>query len=190
MKSIRPVCLFAILASTLTLAQTNPVPLINQPLVPDAVAPGGTGFTLTLNGTGSVSGSVVNWNGSALTTTSVSGSQLKASVPASNSASMGEISERGIPGPPGVQGMAGVEGPQGRQGDRGATGYQGPTGAIGPAGGIRDVAQIAAQLDYVDRSIENIYKEMGSHIARMTQLQRELDALRDHVHRLAAASSK
>jgi len=34
----------------------NPVPLINQPLVPDAVAPGGAGFTLTVNGTGFVSG--------------------------------------------------------------------------------------------------------------------------------------
>ena len=34
----------------------NPVPLINQPLVPDAVAPGSAGFTLTLNGTGFVSG--------------------------------------------------------------------------------------------------------------------------------------
>src|SRR6266498_2066712 len=31
---------------------TNPVPLINQPLVPDATAPGGPGFTLTVNGTG------------------------------------------------------------------------------------------------------------------------------------------
>jgi hypothetical protein len=30
---------------------TNPVPLINQPLVPDAVALGGTEFTLTINGT-------------------------------------------------------------------------------------------------------------------------------------------
>src|SRR5579863_1046193 len=68
----------------LTLAQTNPVPLINQPLVPDAVAPGGGGFTLALNGTGFVSGSVVNWNGSRLATTFVSSSQLTASVPASD----------------------------------------------------------------------------------------------------------
>src|SRR5438132_2196223 len=50
-------------------AQTNPVPLINQPLVPAAMAPGGAGFTLTVNGTGFVTGSVVNWNGSARTTT-------------------------------------------------------------------------------------------------------------------------
>jgi len=38
----------------------NPVPLINQPLVPAATAPGGTGFTLTVNGTGFVPGSVVH----------------------------------------------------------------------------------------------------------------------------------
>src|SRR5262245_2397171 len=63
---------------------TNPVPLINQPLVPDAVAPGGAGFTLTVNGTGFVSGSVVNWNGSARASTFVSSSQLTASILASD----------------------------------------------------------------------------------------------------------
>ncbi|HEV2176247.1 MAG TPA: FG-GAP-like repeat-containing protein [Terriglobia bacterium] len=63
---------------------TNPVPLINQPLVPDAIAPGGAGFTLTVRGTGFVSGSVVNWNGSARATTFVSASQLMAAVLASD----------------------------------------------------------------------------------------------------------
>ena len=58
------------------LPEPNPVPLISQPLVPDAVPPGGAGFTLTVNGTGFVSGSVVNWNGSARATTFVSNSQL------------------------------------------------------------------------------------------------------------------
>src|SRR5439155_639717 len=60
--------------------ETNPVPLINQPLVPDAIAPGGAGFTLTVNGTGFVSGSVVNWNASARATTFVSNSQLTVSI--------------------------------------------------------------------------------------------------------------
>ncbi|HEV2426019.1 MAG TPA: FG-GAP-like repeat-containing protein, partial [Terriglobia bacterium] len=59
----------------------NPVPFISQPLLPDAVAPGGTDFTLTVNGAGFVSGSVVGWNGSALTTQFVNGTQLKATVP-------------------------------------------------------------------------------------------------------------
>jgi FG-GAP-like repeat/Abnormal spindle-like microcephaly-assoc'd, ASPM-SPD-2-Hydin len=67
----------------------NPVPLINTPLVPTSVAPGGAGFTLKVNGTGFVSGSVVDWNGSPLTTTFVSSSQLTAAVPAGKIATAG-----------------------------------------------------------------------------------------------------
>ena len=85
------IALFTLLAIPLWLAaqeqpasQTNPVPLINQPLFPDAVAPGGAGFVLGVNGTGFVSASVVNWNGTPLATTFVSGSQLTATVPASD----------------------------------------------------------------------------------------------------------
>ncbi len=37
----------------------NPVPFVNQPLTPMTVAPGSGQFTLTVNGTGFVSGSVV-----------------------------------------------------------------------------------------------------------------------------------
>jgi len=70
--------------SSRAFAAENPVPLINQPLVPDVIAPGGEGFTLTVNGTGFVSGAVVNWNGSSLASTFVNGSQLAASVPASD----------------------------------------------------------------------------------------------------------
>src|SRR5439155_5645438 len=62
----------------------NPVPLINQPLVPDATAPGGPGFTLTVNGTGFVSGASINWNGGVRATTFVSTSQLTASILASD----------------------------------------------------------------------------------------------------------
>jgi dienelactone hydrolase len=62
----------------------NPVPLINQPLVPDAIKPGGAEFTLTVNGTGFVSGSVVHWNGSARATTFVSRSRLRATIPSSD----------------------------------------------------------------------------------------------------------
>src|SRR5208282_2656678 len=62
----------------------NPVPFIDQPLVPDAAAPGGPGFTLTVNGAGFVTASVVNWNGSPLATTFISSAQLTATVPASD----------------------------------------------------------------------------------------------------------
>jgi hypothetical protein len=67
----------------------NPVPFINDPLVPTSAAPGGPGFTLTLNGTGFVSASVVNWNGTQLTTHFVNSSQLTATVPAANIAVAG-----------------------------------------------------------------------------------------------------
>jgi len=63
-----------------TTTAANPVPLINQPLIPDAIKPGTAGFTLTVNGTGFVSSSVVKWNGSARATTFVSKSQLRAGI--------------------------------------------------------------------------------------------------------------
>jgi len=68
---------------------SNPVPLINNPVVPDAAVPGGPAFTLTINGTGFASGATVNWNGSPRTTTFVSSSQVTANIPASDIASAG-----------------------------------------------------------------------------------------------------
>jgi hypothetical protein len=65
-------------------AAANPVPFINQALSPDAVAPGGPSLTLTVNGTGFVSGSVVHWNGSARVTNFISNSKLTATVLASD----------------------------------------------------------------------------------------------------------
>jgi hypothetical protein len=68
------------LGVTLASAAQNPTPFVNQPLIPASVAPGGAGFTLTINGTGFVSGSAVNWNGSLRTTTFVSSSQVTATI--------------------------------------------------------------------------------------------------------------
>ena len=79
----------------------NPVPLINQPLVPDAVAPGGGGFTLTVNGTGFVSGAVVKWNGGARATTFVSSSQLKATILSSDVVKPGTASVTAVNPSPG-----------------------------------------------------------------------------------------
>jgi hypothetical protein len=84
MKSLRFACLFAIFISTVALAQNNPVPLINQPLVPASITPGSGGFSLTVNGTGFVSGSIVNWNGSPRVTEVISNSQLKATINAAD----------------------------------------------------------------------------------------------------------
>jgi len=69
--------------SVLSYAQA-PVPFVNLPLVPDATPPGGAQFALTVNGTGFVSNSVVNWNGTPLATQFVSQGQLTATVPAAN----------------------------------------------------------------------------------------------------------
>lgn len=66
----------------------NPVPLVDQPLVPDATAPGGAGFTLTVNGAGFVPTSIVNWNGSPRAATFVSKSQLTAAILAADIATV------------------------------------------------------------------------------------------------------
>ena len=71
---------------------TIPVPFINQPLVPTSAAPGGPGFTLTVNGNDFASDATVNWNGVALATSYVSSEELKATVPAANITSPGTAS--------------------------------------------------------------------------------------------------
>jgi hypothetical protein len=73
-------CLFAA-----AMAQTSsPVPQISNPLVPAAVLPGSAAFTLTVNGTGFVSGAKVYWNGSPRTTAFLSAAQLTAAISASD----------------------------------------------------------------------------------------------------------
>jgi len=79
----------------------NAVPTVYLPLVPGAAVPGGPGFTLTVNGTGFVSGATVKWNGMPLTTTVVSGSQLTASIPASDITTAGTASVSVLNGGPG-----------------------------------------------------------------------------------------
>lgn len=69
--------------STRSSAQSsNPVPLLNQPLIPSAVRAGSSGFTLALSGTGFVSGARVYWDFTPLVTSFVSNSKLTAAVPA------------------------------------------------------------------------------------------------------------
>jgi uncharacterized protein (TIGR03437 family) len=66
----------------LTPAVVGPSPSITN-TAPNGAAAGGPALTLTINGSGFVAGSSVQWNGSALLTTFVSATQLTASVPAS-----------------------------------------------------------------------------------------------------------
>ena len=69
------------LGASMALAQ---IPVINLPLKPEQKVPGSTTFTLTVDGSGFASDAVVNWNGTPLTTTFVTSSQLTASVPAAD----------------------------------------------------------------------------------------------------------
>jgi hypothetical protein len=101
MRSLRFVCLFTIFVSTIALAQKNPIPLVNQPLVPESAKPGSAGFTLTVNGTGFSSGAVVNWNGTPRTTEVISSRQLKATIGAADVAKVGTASVTVVLGRPG-----------------------------------------------------------------------------------------
>lgn len=65
----------------LTFTVENPVPGIGS-LSPDQALAGGPAFTLTVNGSNFVSKSLIEWNGTALSTTFVSSVMLTASVPA------------------------------------------------------------------------------------------------------------
>jgi hypothetical protein len=69
---------------TLSGTGTQPsVPVLTS-ISPGTAAAGGAGFTLTVNGTGFTSLSVVQWNGSNRTTTFVNSTQLTAAIPASD----------------------------------------------------------------------------------------------------------
>lgn len=73
--------LLMIFAPSAFAQKNNPVPFIDDPVVPAVVTPGGAGFTLTINGAGFVSGSIVLWNGSPRATTFVTDAQLTAAIP-------------------------------------------------------------------------------------------------------------
>jgi Bacterial Ig-like domain (group 3)/Bacterial Ig-like domain (group 2) len=75
-------------ADTLTVGA--PLPTLAT-LSPTSVIAGTGGFTLTVNGTNFISGSVVNFNGVAQTTTYVSATQLTAAIPASAITTAGAV---------------------------------------------------------------------------------------------------
>jgi len=74
------------------LAQSNPVPFVNQILDPVSVQPGGKEFVLTVNGTGFASTAVINWNGAPILTSVESASQLKAKISAAKIKQAGTVS--------------------------------------------------------------------------------------------------
>lgn len=69
----------------------NPVPVLSS-ISPSKTGAGGPAFTLVVTGSSFLSSSTVDWNGTALTTTFVSATELKATVPASLIATPGTAS--------------------------------------------------------------------------------------------------
>ena len=92
MPSLHRALLFTILATATVLAQTAPLPLINQPLVPASAAPGGGEFYLTVTGQGFAPDAVLNWNGSTRVTIVNSGDSLQAVINAIDIAKQGTAS--------------------------------------------------------------------------------------------------
>ncbi|HLB36090.1 MAG TPA: Ig-like domain-containing protein [Gemmatimonadales bacterium] len=70
-------------ARSFTVTAGNPLPVLSA-LAPSSALQGGPAFTLTVTGSGFVSGSTVRWNSVNRTTTFVSATQLRAAIPASD----------------------------------------------------------------------------------------------------------
>src|SRR5262249_2666270 len=84
-----------------TVSTPNPLPTTTT-LNPTSALVGGAGFTLTVNGTGFVSGhSTVFFNGTSETTTFVSATQLTATIPAAAIATAGTFGVHVVTDPPG-----------------------------------------------------------------------------------------
>ncbi len=69
---------------------TNPMPVLSA-ISPSSATAGGTAFTLTATGSNFISSSTIRWNGTALATTFVSSTSLKASIAASRIVSSGTV---------------------------------------------------------------------------------------------------
>ena len=67
----------------------NPVPVVNQPLLPTAIQPGTSVPVVIVNGTGFVPGSVVYWNGTPRVTQYIGAAQLSVALTSSDVAAPG-----------------------------------------------------------------------------------------------------
>jgi hypothetical protein len=78
-------------SSKMTPPAAGNVPAIAQ-LAPASMKAGSAAFTLTVNGSKFNTNAVVNWSGTAQTTTYVSGNQVSAAIPASAITAAGTVS--------------------------------------------------------------------------------------------------
>jgi hypothetical protein len=79
------------ISNAFSLAVNNPAPVLVS-LSPGSVTPGSPEFTLTINGTGFIPGSVAQWNGSPRQTAFVSSIQLTVVIPAADLVNAGTAS--------------------------------------------------------------------------------------------------
>ena len=96
---------------------------------------------------------------------------------------------RGIPGPPrpaGPRGTKGATGERGAQGLAGLRGVKGETGVEGADASSRPVSQ----LNDIEHTIEDIYKELNIPMTRMAQIQQQVDELRTKVTALGGGSTR
>ena len=89
--------------------------------------------------------------------------------------------EKGQRGPQGIPGPPGPTGPRGERGRIGARGKQGERGTTGKAA-PNERAKLVAE---VNGHIEDIYKELDVQLKRMSQIQQQVDELREKVKRLS-----
>ncbi len=87
-------------AQTFTVTSNNPAPALAS-IQPSSAAAGASALTLTVTGNGFISGSIVNWNGTALPTTYDSSTALTAQVSKTLLASAGAASITVVTGTPG-----------------------------------------------------------------------------------------
>jgi 6-phosphogluconolactonase (cycloisomerase 2 family) len=78
----------------------NPVPIISS-ISPSSTLASGPAFTLTVSGTGFVSGSIVRWNGVSHNTTFVSATQLTTTITAADVAAAGTVAVTVVNSTPG-----------------------------------------------------------------------------------------
>ncbi|HZS03747.1 MAG TPA: hypothetical protein VFD58_02650 [Blastocatellia bacterium] len=78
-------------ATGLSIAADNPIPALTG-LSPNTLPAGSAAFTLTVNGTDFIDGSIIRWNGANRRTTFVSATQLTAAIPAGDVLNPGTIS--------------------------------------------------------------------------------------------------
>lgn len=99
MKTLNTVLLGTLIAATVacgysaknsSMGGSSSMPAIAQ-LNPGSTTHGDPTFTLTVNGSNFASNAAVNWNGTAQTTTNVSGGQLSISVPSAAIANPGMV---------------------------------------------------------------------------------------------------